>query len=44
VEVPDGDTAQPVVVNLRLRPRRPTDPPILLALPLLMAAAERMPG
>ncbi|MFI5495979.1 helix-turn-helix domain-containing protein [Actinoplanes sp. NPDC051859] len=39
VRVPGGGTA-PVAVDLPLRRRRPTDPPILLALPLLMVAAE----
>jgi hypothetical protein len=31
--------AEPVTVELPLRRRLPTDPPILLTLPLLMAAA-----
>ncbi|OJF16232.1 helix-turn-helix transcriptional regulator [Couchioplanes caeruleus] len=33
------DATSPVTVELPLRRRRPTDPPILLALPLLMAVA-----
>ncbi|MEV6599841.1 AraC family transcriptional regulator [Actinoplanes sp. NPDC051346] len=38
IQVPDGAVA-PVTVALTLRRRLPTDPPILLALPLLMAVA-----
>jgi AraC family transcriptional regulator len=42
VRVP-GAAAAPVAVELPLRRRRPTDPPILLALPLLMAADGAAP-
>ncbi|MBG0566088.1 helix-turn-helix domain-containing protein [Actinoplanes aureus] len=44
IQVPERAATAPVTVELTLRRRNPTDPPILLALPLLMAAAERMPG
>jgi AraC family transcriptional regulator len=40
-EVPPAAAAPPATVEIRLRRRRPTDPPIVLALPLLLAADHR---
>jgi AraC-like DNA-binding protein len=37
VSIVDGQVDSPAVVNLRLRNRRGTDPPLVLALPLLLA-------
>jgi AraC family transcriptional regulator len=41
VEIPGDATARPCEVEVRLRPRRPTDPPVVLALPLLLAVDRR---
>jgi hypothetical protein len=38
VNIVDGRAVTPAAVRLQLRPRRETDPPLVLALPLLMAA------
>jgi AraC family transcriptional regulator len=37
----NGGRTDPPWMEVRLRPRRPTDPPVVLALPLLLIAADR---
>lgn len=43
VSIRDGRTVSDVVVPLRLRPREPIDPPVVIALPLLLAAEAALP-
>jgi AraC-like DNA-binding protein len=43
-EVPQDPVTSPSTTVVRLRPRRATDPPIVLALPLLLPAAPPVPA